>query len=150
MSPRPGSARTDTAEGDKLQALPPIDPQDPLPESNWRPRRWSSFVVCLVAGALLFIVIAALHDIAEDHDGAALSVVKALSHIAGLLVTVILFDRILLMVAPSAEQVIKMFQTAGLILRGVSIKSETKTRATASSAESTTTTTTEPPPVGRD
>lgn len=147
MNPTPPSATTETAAGDRLQANPVADPQDPLPESKWAPRRWSSFAVCAVGAFLLLLVIRFLWLISKAHteEAIALAVIDGLVRIAGSLVLVIVFDRILLMVAPSAEQVIKMFATAGMLIRGVQIKTETETRATPGSATSTTTTTTRAP-----
>lgn len=148
-------AKTDTKAGDTLQAGPITDPQDPLPESNWRPRRWSSFAVCLAGAILLGVVLRILWRIASATPGEAvlLEIVEGLITIAGYLILVVVFDRILLMVAPSAEQVVKMLATAGMIVRGVSVKSETRTRATPRSAETITTTATELQPdedAGRD
>lgn len=141
MTGKPSSsATTDTAAGDRLKAVPPADPQDPLPESNWIPRRWSSFAVCLGGAILIGLVIRILwliaHGTAEPR--VLIPIVNALSSIAGLMVLVIVIDRILLMVAPSAEQAIKMIQTAGLLLRGVTLRSETRTTATADTAETVT------------
>lgn len=140
MSPTPPSARTDKASGDRMTAAPPLDPQDPLPESNWIPRRWSSFAVCLGGAAVILIVIRVLWLIASGsaEPRVLIPIVDALSLIAGLAVLVVVIDRILLMVAPSAEQAIKMIQTAGLLLRGVTLRSETRTTATADSAETVT------------
>lgn len=133
------SATSDTAAG-RLQALPPTDPQDPLPESNWIPRRWSSFAVCLGGAVVILIVIRVLWLVAKASAEASvlIQIVSALSSIASLAVLVIVIDRILLMVAPSAEQAIKMIQTAGLLLRGVTLRSETRTTATADAAETVT------------
>lgn len=140
MSLQPSSATTDTAAGDRLRASPPVDPQDPLPESNWIPRRWSSFAVCLGGAVVILIVIRVLWLIASSTAEARvlIPIVNALSSIAGLAVLVVVIDRLLLMVAPSAEQAIKMIQTAGLLLRGVTLRSETRTTATADTAETVT------------
>lgn len=140
MSVQPSRARTDTATGDHLSASTPPDPQDPLPESNWIPRRWSSFAVCIGAALIILLVIRVLWLIANGsaEPRVLIPIVNALSSIAGLMVAVIVIDRILLMVAPSAEQAIKMIQTAGLLLRGVTLRSETRTTATADTAETVT------------
>lgn len=140
MTVQPSSARTDTAAGERLTATPPPDPQDPLPESNWIPRRWSSFAVCIGGAVVILIVIRVLWLIANASAEARvlIPIVNALSSIAGLAVLVIVIDRLLLMVAPSAEQAIKMIQTAGLLLRGVTLRSETRTTATADAAETVT------------
>lgn len=146
--PVPPSAKTETARGDVLQALPVPDPQDPLPESKWAPRRWSSFAVCFAAAILLLLCLRILWRVSHEasSEAVALAVVEGVVSIAGYLVAIIIFDRILLMVAPSAEQVIKMLATAGMLIRGVSIKTETTTKATPGAATSSSTTTTAAPP----
>ena len=145
MTVQPSSATTDTAAGDRLHAQPQPDPQDPLPESNWIPRRWSSFAVCIGAALLLLLIIIALWRIAggalatmAEPAAVLIRIVAALASLSSFLILVIVIDRILLMVAPSAEQVVKMIQTAGLLIRGVTLRSETRTTATADTAETVT------------
>lgn len=113
------------------------DAQDPLPESNWTWRRTvtiavlaASFAILAGCGFSLFKVINGIIDkldaMSPDVVGAitirALSTVEQMFRLMFwiLLVTITYY-----MVAPSAEQVVKMMQTAGMLKAGVQIASRT-------------------------
>lgn len=97
-----------------------LDPQDPLPESNWAPRRWFSFV----GGALLLILFG--YAIKEGQPAFAWPLAVCLA----LLVVCYL-------IAPSAEQFGKIVQTAAALRAGVAFSSST----TASAGDATATAT---------
>jgi hypothetical protein len=130
-----------------LIASPSPDPQDPLPESNWTWRRWSSIGVAVLGLILTAIVILSLRRIGQADTTAEvrLAVVEALASVAAWSLALVAFDRVLLMVAPSAEQVIRGFQVVAATVRGVTFRTETRTRATPGAAETTTTSTAEAP-----
>lgn len=72
-----------------------IDPQDPLPEGDWKFRRM------FVYGLVLLLVVALFMTI-------ALSPKPDLQRIAGWLILLIGFVTVLYLVAPSAVEVIRM------------------------------------------
>lgn len=95
-----------------------VDIQDPLPEANWL---WRRVFVYLVTGVILYMVWGAMDRLAasamllpERGIPALLALSKWLIAMSGLVVT-------FYMVAPSAEQIVKMLQTAGLLKAGVQI-----------------------------
>lgn len=142
----PPIARVDRP-AETLIAQPTPDPQDPLPESNWFWRRWSSILIAVLGLGLTLIVIRGLAEIgrADTDEQVRLAVIDSLTSVAAWSLAIVAFDRVLLMVAPSAEQVIRGFQVVTATLRGVTFRTETRTRATPGSAETTTTTAAEPP-----
>lgn len=88
-----------------------LDPQDPLPESNWIPRRWFAFI-SLVG----LFTIKGFETLLDRQNW---------------LTDVLIFTIIVCyMIAPSAEQATKMIQMASLFRHGVSFKSETRASAT--------------------
>lgn len=116
---------------------PPVDVQDPLPEANWLWRRVFTFVaVAVILGILIGLAIAtnrivgnvvgridtmsavAVADIAKQ----ALVVILRMFTLMfwALMVTITYY-----MIAPSAEQITKMLQTAGLLKAGVQMASRT-------------------------
>lgn len=130
--------------------LPP-DAQDPLPEANWLWRRVFTFVAtAAIFGILIGLAIAtnrivgnvvgridtmsavAVAEIAKQALVAILAMFKLMFW--ALMVTITYY-----MVAPSAEQITKMIQTAGLLKGGVKFAS---TKMTAETPEGTTTTAT--------
>lgn len=84
-----------------------LDPQDPLPESNWKPRR--HFVAWSMIGAFLLLSLGMWH-------GAA----------TGLLVSIVCYCAlvaILYLVAPSAEQLANIAQHVAAMKSGITFKS---------------------------
>lgn len=105
-----------------------LDPQDPLPESNWIPRRWFAFL----GGAALLILFG--YAIKNHEPGFA----WPLAVVVSLLV-------ICYLIAPSAEQFGKIVQTAAALRAGVAFHSSTT--ASAGDASATSTAAAVPPPV---
>jgi hypothetical protein len=114
------------------------DPQDPLPESNWLWRRVFTFVALGCAFILLFALATATNrivgnvvgriDTMDARNVAQITVValntmlemfKLMFWLATLTITYY-------MVAPSAEQITKVIQTAGLLKSGVQIGSRAR------------------------
>ncbi len=119
------------------------DTQDPLPESNWFWRRVFTFVV---TAAILWMVWGAITRlgavaVVSPTQGipALLSLCRSLLLITAMMVTYY-------MVAPSAEQTIKMMQTAKLLVGGVKFASSSATTETPAATTTTTATTAGLPP----
>lgn len=118
---------------DNTTPPPAIDIQDPLPEANWLWRRVLSYALCLAFLGMMVGFGWAMFKIVNSVTGkidtmsaaavveitlAALRTVEAMFRLMfwALLVVVTYY-----MVAPSAEQITKMLQTAGLLKAGVQI-----------------------------
>lgn len=91
-----------TAEVTSKEPAMVADPQDPLPESNWLWRRMLSFGIVIFIAVELHLAGNRIARVGGEHSADAL---LALSKwlIAAWLITVLLY-----MIAPSAEQVVKM------------------------------------------
>lgn len=118
--------------------LPPhVDAQDPLPESNWIWRRVFTFVALIAIFAILIGLAVATNRIVGNVVGRidtmnaeavaliakqALAIIEVMFRLMfwALIVVVTYY-----MVAPSAEQITKMLQTAGLLKAGVQMASRT-------------------------
>jgi hypothetical protein len=117
------------------------DPQDPLPESNWKWRRWYVFGSTVLCSIGILIVLLMLYRIAKvDLAGrqgvqTTLSTIEALYGLGWWLILLTLVDRVLYLIAPSAEQATKMIQTVSALKAGVGFAS----RSTASGPEGTAT-----------
>lgn len=103
---------------------PSVDLQDPLPESTFFYRRVFSYAVSVALLGLLGFVIYQIDEAAELREVAL--------YLCLLLFIVITYY----MIAPSAEQVVKMLQTAKLFASGVRMRQESE--ATSESAHSVT------------
>lgn len=114
-----------------------LDIQDPLPEANWLWRRVFTFLAVLVIFALLIGLAVATNRIVSNVVGRidTMSAV-AVAEIAKQALVVIMRMFTLMfwalmvtvtyyMVAPSAEQITKLLQTAGLLKAGVQIAQRT-------------------------
>lgn len=116
---------------------PAIDAQDPLPEANWLWRRVFTFIAMALIFLLLFGLATATNRIVTNVVGridtmSAIAVAEIAKQalIAILAMFKMMFWSLLVvvtyyMVAPSAEQITKMMQTAGLLKAGVQIASRT-------------------------
>lgn len=109
---------------------PTADPQDPLPEGSFFYRRVFSYVLSICIIALLALVIWRI-------DGA-----DELRRVALYLCLLLFMIVTYYMIAPSAEQVVKMLQTAKLFAKGITMR-QTAT-AESPSGRATTQTTVEP------
>lgn len=122
-----------------ISAGPPVtvDPQDPLPESNWVFRRWFVFGGEIVRLAMLAWILTIVGQVALSDGGAA---VDKLYRLAKWLILLSLVDRVLYLIAPSAEQATKMFATVAAWRSGISTstRSEVSTPNVTASASTTT------------
>lgn len=89
-----------------------VDVQDPLPETNWFWRRVYTFVLSLVSVGMIWYGLESVTR-AGDMD----SVYKITRYMIGVHVLLITFY----MVAPSAEQMVKLIQAAKLLQAGVPV-----------------------------
>lgn len=95
-----------------------LDPQDPLPESNFSYRRWTTWAVLTVCLALVAVSLFWLHDL-EDQEG--------IYQLAKYSLLLAWFVATYYYVAPSAEQLVRIIHTAriatsGLEASGMSIR----------------------------
>lgn len=120
-------------ENDTSPATPDTVGQDPLPESNWLWRRLFVFVLSTAILALVWFKVDAVADAARAGNPAAVKGLLSILRIClGLVFTLILFY----LLAPSAEQTVKMIQTAKLVRSGVTMR--TTTTATSPDGSSAT------------
>lgn len=89
-----------------------IDAQDPLPETDWFWRRLFTFIFTLLSIAFIWSGLASLQQL-SDAD----SIYKITRYMIGVHVLLVTYY----MVAPSAEQIIKIIQSAKLLRAGVPI-----------------------------
>ncbi len=99
-----------TATADPATAQ--VDVQDPLPETNWFWRRVYTFVLSLVSVAFIWYGFEALFDMRQPD-----SIYRLTRYMIGVHILLITFY----MVAPSAEQIVKLIQAAKLLQSGVPI-----------------------------
>lgn len=88
-----------------------IDPQDPLPEPTWLWRRLYVYAVTIVILALVWIGVHKLAEVAslEPREG-IIALLRVIQWLIAALICVITYY----LVAPSAEQIVKMIQAARL------------------------------------
>lgn len=125
------------------EAPPPrilADPQDPLPEASWLWRRVFTFAVLAATVILALGLAIAVNRIVGnivgrldtmDARNVAAITIKALEVILRmftLMVYVWLANMLLYIVAPSAEQITKMLQTARLLKSGVQVATRARAR----------------------
>lgn len=99
-----------------------LDPQDPLPESNWLYRRWFNFGT----QAVLLLILAGASVL---HEAA----------IAAWIVVAIICNGIFYTVAPSGEQVAKMLASVSAMKAGVNFATRQEVDANAGTASSVST-----------
>lgn len=139
------SAKT---EGDP--ATVQLDVQDPLPETNWFWRRVYTFALSLISVSFIWYGLEALWGL---HD--AENIYRVTRYMIGVHVMLITYY----MVAPSAEQIIKIIQSARIIRSGIPItrsattqspgrRTEVKTTAGAPDSPETPQPAPAPPPSG--
>jgi hypothetical protein len=111
---------------------PTADPQDPLPESNWKWRRYYVFGATILCSIGILIIMVMLYRIAKlDLAGrqgvqTTLATIDALYGLGKWLVILTLVDRILYLIAPSAEQATKMLATVSALRSGVAFASSSR------------------------
>lgn len=91
-----------------------VDPQDPLPESSWLWRRIFTFIFSLISVAFIWYGLEALWNLRE-----AALIYSITRYMIGVLVMLITYY----MVAPSAEQSIRLVQSAKLLRSGIPLLS---------------------------
>lgn len=87
-----------------------VDVQDPLPETNWFWRRVYTFALSLISVAFIWFGLEALNSMREPQ-----LVYSVTRYMIGVHVLLITFY----MLAPSAEQIVKLIQAAKLLHAGV-------------------------------
>ena len=98
--------------GNETSATTGIDQQDPLPETNWFWRRVFTFAFALISVAFIWYGLEALWALKDgDH------IYSLTRYMIGVHVILILFY----MVAPSAEQIVKLIQSARIIRESATI-----------------------------
>lgn len=126
---------------------PPVtaDPQDPLPESNWKWRRIFIFLFSMISVVGVGVVLAMLYQVVQadlagrQSERTTLATVDAIYNLGWWIIMLQLADRLLYLVAPSAEQVAKMLATVSAWKSGISTTSEARSTATdGSTAQATT------------
>lgn len=86
-----------------------IDPQDPLPEPTWLWRRLYVFAVSIAFLALIALAAHTLSQIAALHPETG---IRALLTVIKWLIAALICVLTYYLVAPSAEQIVKMIQAA--------------------------------------
>lgn len=136
-----------SADGPAAAASPPptADPQDPLPESNWKWRRififLSSGIAVAGVAAVLWMLFAVVKNDLEGRQDVrtTLSTVEALYNLGWWILILLLVDRVLYLIAPSAEQAAKMLATVSAWKSGISTASAARSSAPdGSTAEAST------------
>lgn len=89
-----------------------VDVQDPLPETNWFWRRVYTFALSLISVAFIWFGLEALNSMREPR-----LVYSITRYMIGVHVLLITFY----MLAPSAEQMVKLIQSARLLRSGIPI-----------------------------
>jgi hypothetical protein len=129
-----------------------LDAQDPLPESNWFFRRWFVFVCTAAQGIAVAVILTMLYQIGQmafDAKGMneLLAIAGMLHNLALWIISLTIIDRILYMIAPSAEQAALIIQTVKGALGGVSFRKTQTATSTPGGTTGTTTATIEAPNV---
>lgn len=120
------------------ELTPPVtDLQDPLPEANWLWRRVFTFIAMAATFAILIGLAIATNRIVGNVVGridtmsaeAVAAIAKQALVVIMRMFTLMFWTLMVLstyyMIAPSAEQITKMLQTAGLLKAGVQMASRT-------------------------
>lgn len=110
MADSSGSGNSATATNDPATAQ--VDVQDPLPETDWFWRRLFTFLFTLVSAAFVWYGFEALWGLQD-----VASIYRVTRYMIGVHVMLITYY----MVAPSAEQIIKIIQSAKIIRAGIPI-----------------------------
>ena len=120
---------------------PSADAHDPLPESNWV---WRRVFVFAVTSCFCFMIwrygdrLADIAVVAVSQQENAVSTVRALLTLCKWLLAGLYMMILFYLLAPSAEQLTKMIQTARSLRSGVSFHSTAKAKGPEGTAETTT------------
>lgn len=122
-----------------VQTPPPaVDAQDPLPESKWFWRRLYIFIITTVIIIGVFIMVQTMVNLASDQP---ILIVGAFVKIISWVLLFAWFVMTYYVIAPSGEQIVKMWQAATMFKSGVfSSTTQTATGVDGSVASATTTT----------
>lgn len=104
------SDTSNSAQASADPATARVDVQDPLPETNWFWRRVYTFALSLISVAFIWFGLEALNSMREPQ-----LVYSVTRYMIGVHVLLITFY----MLAPSAEQIVKLIQAAKLLHAGV-------------------------------
>ena len=103
----------DGAENNSANADPQrVDVQDPLPEINWFWRRTYTFILSLVSLAFIWFGAESMFQLNEP---------AKLFQITRYMIGILFFLILCYMVAPSAEQIVKLVQAAKILQSGIPI-----------------------------
>lgn len=94
-----------------------LDPQDPLPETDWRWRRSFVYALTLILCAFISYAITSLHY--QQDAEAVYQIAVRLIYLVAMLATYY-------MVAPSAEQIVHLVQAARTLRAGVPFATRSK------------------------
>jgi len=125
-STKPGNSAS--ATGDSPAAVQ-VDVQDPLPETDWFWRRTYTFLMSLIALGFIWGGIDGLYKLQKGDE-----IFQVTRYMIGILAMLILFY----MVAPSAEQIVKLVQSARLLRSGIGITRTASVETPESKTEVTT------------
>lgn len=89
-----------------------VDVQDPLPENNWFWRRTYVFIMSILSLAFIWYGVEALYALNRGEE-----IYQVTRYMIGICAMLILFY----MVAPSAEQIVKLIQAARILREGGTI-----------------------------
>lgn len=99
-----------SAQVDPATAAPRVDVQDPLPETSWLWRRIYVFTFSMISVAFIMYALQSLYVMHDTEN-----VYRIGRYMIGIHAMLILFY----MVAPSAEQIVKLIQASRIIQSGV-------------------------------
>ncbi len=103
-----------------------IDPQDPLPEGSWLWRRAFTYGLSIACLVFIWFGVEALWDMRQ-----ATAIFQITRYMIGILAVLITFY----MVAPSAEQIVKLIQAARTLRASIPTNTTVKADSTAGTAE---------------
>lgn len=113
-----------------------VDIQDPLPENNWLWRRLFAWLFCIGSLALIFFIVDSLKIAALMQPLAAVQVYGTMFKWA---IGMHALGMTLYMVAPSAEHIVRVFQSASIWKKGIAVNQVvTETPSGATKVETTT------------
>lgn len=107
-----GTHNTNSASSSHDPATAQVDVQDPLPETNWFWRRVYTFVLSLISVGMIWYGLSAAYVMGDSE-----AIYRLTRYMIGVHVVLITFY----MVAPSAEQIVKLVQAAKLLREGVPV-----------------------------
>lgn len=89
-----------------------VDVQDPLPENNWFWRRTYTFLLSIVSLAFIWFGAEGMYQMGDP---------EKLFQLTRYMIGILFFLILCYMVAPSAEQIVKLIQAAKILREGVTV-----------------------------